>query len=63
MAPGGFEVVLGYLRPQQSETVGGPGVSQSRRAMVECMFEWGKQHGTMRKTKHRGTARVAADSI
>ena len=35
-------------------------MSQSRRAMVECMFEWGKQHGTMRKTKHRGTARVAA---
>ena len=22
---------------------------------------WGKQHGTMRKTKHRGTAAVAAD--
>ena len=23
----------------------------------------GKQHGTMRKTKHRGTARVAADFL
>jgi hypothetical protein len=22
---------------------------------------WDKQHGTMRKTKHRGIARVAAD--
>ncbi len=35
--------------------------SQSRRAMVECIFGWGKQHGTMRKTKHRGIARVGAD--
>ena len=32
----------------------GYGMSQSRRAMVECIFGWGKQHGTMRKTKHRG---------
>jgi hypothetical protein len=29
--------------------------------MTECIFGWGKQHGTMRKTKHRGTAAVAAD--
>ena len=36
-------------------------MSQSRRAMSECIFGWGKQHGTMRKTKHRGIARVAAD--
>ena len=35
-------------------------MSQSRRAMDECMFDWGKQHGTMRKIKLRGTARVAA---
>jgi len=28
--------------------------------MIECIFGWGKQHGTMRKTKHRGIARVAA---
>jgi hypothetical protein len=21
--------------------------------MSECIFGWGKQHGTMRKTKHR----------
>jgi hypothetical protein len=27
--------------------------------MIECIFGWGKQHGTMRKTKHRGIARVA----
>jgi Transposase DDE domain len=27
--------------------------------MIECIFGWGKQHGTMRKTKHRGVARVA----
>lgn len=28
--------------------------------MIECQFGWGKQHGTMRKTKHRGVARVTA---
>ena len=39
----------------------GYGMSQSRRAMIECMFGWGKLHGTMRKTKHRGLARVAGD--
>lgn len=38
----------------------GYGISQSRRAMVEGIFGWGKQHDTMRKTKHRGIARVAA---
>jgi hypothetical protein len=31
--------------------------------MIECIFGWGKQHGTMRKTKHRCIARVAADFI
>jgi hypothetical protein len=41
----------------------GYGVSQSRRAMIECIFGWGKQHGTMRKTKHRGIGRVAADFL
>ena len=39
----------------------GYGMSQSRRAAIECIFGWGKQHGTMRKTKHRGVVRVAAD--
>ncbi len=29
--------------------------------MIECIFGRGKQHGTMRKTKHRGRARVATD--
>ena len=38
----------------------GYGMSQSRRAMIECIFGWGKQHGTMRKTKLRGIACVAA---
>ena len=33
-------------------------ISQTCRAMAECIFGWGKQHGTMRKTKHRGIARV-----
>src|SRR5437773_3853276 len=41
----------------------GYGMSQSCRAMAECIFGWGKQHGTMRKTKHRGIARVAADFL
>ena len=41
----------------------GYGMSQSRRAMIECIFGWGKQHGTMRKTKHRGICRVAADFL
>ena len=39
------------------------GMSQSRRAMIECIFGWAKQHGTMRKTKHRGIGRVAADFL
>jgi transposase len=37
--------------------------SQTRRAMIECIFGWGKQHGTLRKTKHRGIARVATDFL
>jgi transposase len=41
----------------------GYGMSQTRRAMIECIFGWGKQHGTMRRTKHRGIARVAADFV
>jgi transposase len=41
----------------------GYGMSQSRRAMIECIFGWGKQHGTMRKTKHRGIAGVTADFL
>jgi transposase len=41
----------------------GYGMSQTRRAMIECVFGWGKQHGTMRKTKHRGLLRVAADFL
>jgi hypothetical protein len=38
-------------------------MSQSRRAMIECIFGWGKQHGTMRKTKHRGIASVTTDFL
>ncbi len=38
----------------------GYGMSQSRRAMIECIFGWG---WTMRKTKHRGIAGVAADFL
>lgn len=41
----------------------GYGMSQSRRPMIECIFGWGKQHGTMRKTKHRGIAGAAADFL
>src|SRR5271170_6971844 len=39
----------------------GYGMSQSCRAMIECIFGWGKQHGTMRKTKHRGITKVTTD--
>jgi transposase len=39
------------------------GISQKRRKMIECLFGWGKQHGTMRKTKHRGMAAVAGDFL
>jgi transposase len=39
----------------------GYAMSQSRRAMIECIFGWGKQHGTMRKTKLRGLANVAGN--
>jgi hypothetical protein len=41
----------------------GYGMSQTRRAMIECIFGWGKQHGTMRKTKHRGIRAIAADFL
>ena len=41
----------------------GYGMSQSRRVMVGCIFGWGKQHGTMRKTKHGGITRVSADFL
>ena len=41
----------------------GYAISQTCRAMIECIFGWGKQHGTMRKTKHRGLLRVAADFL
>ena len=39
------------------------GMSQTRRKMIECIFGWGKQHGTMRKTKHRGLTVVAGDFL
>lgn len=39
----------------------GYNISQTCRPRIECIFGWGKQHGTMRKTKHRGLARVAGD--
>jgi transposase len=38
-------------------------MSQTRRKMIECIFGWGKQHGTMRKTKHRGVEQVACDFL
>jgi transposase len=41
----------------------GYAMSQARRKMIECVFGWGKQHGTMRKTKHRGAERVACDFL
>jgi transposase len=41
----------------------GYALSQTRRAMIECIFGWGKQHGTMRKTRHRGIVGVATDFL
>jgi len=41
----------------------GYAISQTCRKMAECIFGWGKQHGTMRKTKHRGLPRVETDFI
>jgi len=41
----------------------GYGMSQTRRAMIECIFGWAKHHGTMRKTKHRGIRAVNADFL
>jgi transposase len=41
----------------------GYGASQSRRPMIECIFGWGKLHGTMRKTRHRGIRRVAGNFL
>lgn len=35
--------------------------ARRRGPPVECIFGWGKQHGTMRKTKHRGIAAVGGD--
>ena len=40
-----------------------PAKSQPRRAMIECIFGWGKHHGTLRKTRHRGIRRVAGDFL
>ena len=41
----------------------GDTLSPGKRKRIECRFGWGKQHGTMRKTKHRGLAGVAADVL
>ncbi len=41
----------------------GYAMSQTRRKMIECIFGWGKQHGTMRRTKRRGVHRVAGDFL
>ena len=34
--------------------------SQTRRKMIECIFGWGKQHGSLRRPKQRGIARIGA---
>jgi hypothetical protein len=34
-----------------------------RRAAIKCIFGYGKQHGTLRKTKHRGIASITADFL
>lgn len=42
---------------------GGYAISQICRKMVECIFGWGKQHGTLRRPKHRGLARIGHDFL
>jgi hypothetical protein len=42
---------------------GGYAASQSSRPMIECIFGWGKQHGPMRTTKHRGIRCVTGDFL
>ena len=51
--------------PQPASVAAAPSTDAPRgtKATAECIFGWGKQHGTMRKTKHRGIARVAADFL
>jgi hypothetical protein len=41
----------------------GYGLSQTCRKVAECIFGWGKRHGTMRKTRHRGLDRAAGDFL
>jgi len=41
----------------------GYAISQTIRKRIECIFGWGKQIGTMRKTKHRGIKIVATDFL
>jgi transposase len=56
-------------RPRKSAIDGrttrhaGYGMSQTRRKMIECPFGWAKQHGTIRKTKHRSCPRVEAELL
>lgn len=38
-------------------------LSQTRRAAIECILGWGKQHDTLRKTKHRGRACVTGNFL
>jgi hypothetical protein len=38
-------------------------MSQSRRGDDRVHLRLGKQHGTMRQTKHRGNGRVAANFL
>ena len=38
-------------------------ISQARGAMLEYLCGWGKEHGTMRQTKHQGICRAAGDFV
>ena len=38
----------------------GYGILQTRRAVIECIFAWGKPHGILRKTKHHGITSAGA---
>jgi hypothetical protein len=38
-------------------------MSQKRRKMIECIFGWGKQHGTMRKAKSLSQKAIARGMV
>ena len=53
--------LFSYIAPDKRVPTNHP--LRKVRELVRNAFSDGQQHGTMRKTKHRGIARVAADFL